>query len=427
MTNKFRLIVGKLGLVLSLYASAVYSQEGKYAVEKSFTLQQAIDFSLSNNPGIKAIENKRRSAEGIVEQGKLLPNPSITLKLEDFGGDTNENTQQSLIVSQPLEVFGQRGSRISVAENRRQTIRLETEIEKAELLNQVVAEFFRVLGSYEEHKLTLESLKVSEDIKAIVSSKSAAGKISPIEVTRADLLLAQTRLKATQAELEHHETERRLAILLGLNENTEFKAVGQLNVLNPIPEYEVLLSRLKNSPRLTSDIQHIEMQKAELAQEKIKRWPDLSVYAGINRLQHSNDTSYEAGINIGIPVFNRNQGNITRATAHVAQAQAKYDEQWLSLSHKLRDAYENLKTRYEHVQLLQNNVVPGSEQVLETLRSSYEIGKISFYEVLDAQKNWLESKSQYIDALIDFHVASTEIENILGESVYHKSLSKVTQ
>ncbi len=425
LDSRLKAVISAVFLLGGIIAP-LQAEENNRQHSLSYTLQQAIDRAMTHNPKLTINRYQLESADSLISQSKRLPNPNLSIRQENFAGNATEDTQQSFIVAQPIELFGQRKARIGAAVTQQQLSQLETSLSQAQLLNAVTAEFYRVLGSYEEHILTEESIRVSQELTDIVASKSAAGKVSPVELSRAKILLSKAKISAARAELHHHETERRLAILLGFEEDTAFTVQGNLNQISPLPDLEKLLERLKKSPHLKKQTINTDIQKSILAEQKSRAWPDMSIYFGINRFQQADTYAYQAGLTIDVPFFNRNQGNIQSAISQIAKTRAEYDSEWLNSSHQLRDAFETMMTTHEHVVMLQNEIVPGSQQILQTQRSAYENGKLSLYEVLDAQQNWLESKGQTIDALISFHVARSLIGDILGESIFHNPLTEVT-
>ena len=57
---------------------------------------------------------------------------------------------------------------------------------------------------------------------------------------------------------------------------------------------------------------------------------------------------------------------------------------------------------------------PGAQSAYEAARTGFELGKFSFLDALDAQRTWLQVRSQYFAAVAQVHRNAAEIERQLG-------------
>jgi len=100
----------------------------------------------------------------------------------------------------------------------------------------------------------------------------------------------------------------------------------RVDTLSAPPDFAALQQRLRAHPLL----QQLEArQKTALAMERLeraRRWPDLALTVGIQRLEGTPTRAFTGGIALPIPLFNRNQGAIQAARA----AYQATLEQWSS-------------------------------------------------------------------------------------------------
>ena len=63
---------------------------------------------------------------------------------------------------------------------------------------------------------------------------------------------------------------------------------------------------------------------------------------------------------------------------------------------------------------LTREVLPGAQEAHVAATRGFELGKFGFLDVLDAQRTWLQVRSQYFAAVAQVHRNAAEIERLLG-------------
>ena len=64
---------------------------------------------------------------------------------------------------------------------------------------------------------------------------------------------------------------------------------------------------------------------------------------------------------------------------------------------------------------IKESVLPGARLAFETMSQYYTEGRLSYLEVLDAQRTWFSARAQYYHALSDYHQSVLAIERLIGE------------
>ncbi|WP_163321560.1 TolC family protein, partial [Enterobacter roggenkampii] len=62
-----------------------------------------------------------------------------------------------------------------------------------------------------------------------------------------------------------------------------------------------------------------------------------------------------------------------------------------------------LQARKDEVEALRREVLPGAQSAYEAAKTGFELGKFSFLDALDAQRTWLQVRSQYYTAVAQVH------------------------
>ncbi len=130
-------------------------------------------------------------------QAGLRPNPELSLQQEDFRRGKQTYTAQ---ITQTLELGGKRAARTAVAERVREQAAADLEQARAEVRSQVVVAFHETLVAQERLRLARSSLELASGDAEATGKRVQAGKIAPIEQTRAQVARAAAQAEVAQAE-----------------------------------------------------------------------------------------------------------------------------------------------------------------------------------------------------------------------------------
>ncbi|HWW99647.1 TolC family protein [Collimonas sp.] len=375
------------------------------------TLQQALLQAFKSNPELAAAALEVKAVEASILQAGVRPNPEVSALLEDTRKATRTTTLQ---LNQKLELGGKRDARIKAAEKGRDSAQADYLTKRADIQGAVVNAYFSALEAQENLQLLQGSLQLAQRASEVAAKRVAAGKVAPIEATKARVAEAGVRVELQQANSSMQIARRALAATWG-DAVPDFLALdGHINVLPALPDLAVLLERLQDSPAFVKTRVEVERRQALVQLERSARIPDVTVSIGGKRVEESRLNQMIFGLSIPIPVFDRNQGNLQEALQRADKARDELRGAQLKLGGELRDAYERLKQGREQVGALQSEILPAAQDAYDIATKGFELGKFSFLEVLDAQRVLFQARSQALRALAEAHRAATEIERVVG-------------
>lgn len=378
------------------------------------TLKAALELAFRASPELSVARRELDAIEATIIQARLHPNPEIATSIEDTRRATRSTTVQ---LNQPIELGGKRAARINAAERGRDGASVELDAKRAEIRATVVAAFFDVLIAQERLRLAQASVELAQRASTAASRRVAAGKVSPVEETRARVAEAGVRIELTGAISELNTARKRLASTWGNTSPLFERADGDLDALPPLPALADLQSRLATSPGLLRAKIEVDRRQALMEIERSRRVPDLTVSLGAKRNEELGLTQAILGISIPIPVFNRNQGNLLEAQHRTNKARDELSAGGVRLSNELALAYERLNTARQETESLRRDILPGAQSAYDAATKGFEMGKFSFLEVLDAQRTSFQAQSQYLRALAEAHRSAAEIQRILGDAL----------
>lgn len=390
------------------------------AVEESasrLTLGRALALALKYNAGLSAFSQELRASEAAILQAGVLPNPVLELTGENLDnarlrqdGDRTTGIQ----IGQLIELGGKRSARVRIAETGRDLANWDYEAKRIDVLLQVSQYFIDTVAAQESLLLTGESLKLARDVADAVAKRVLAGKVSPIEETKAKLALAAAQIDAEQARRQLAAARKNLASMWGNPEPLFESATADLESIQPLPGYEQLTARVRNNPDLARWNTEIARRQAAIDAEKAKAIPDITVSVGRRRFSQFEDHAYMLGVSIPIPLFDRNRGGIVETHRRLDKAM---DEQRAAEDRLLAEfsrGFQRLSGIRAEIETLRNSMLPGARSAYDGATKGYQLGKFGILDVLDAQRTLFQTRTQYLKALADYHRGSNEIERLIG-------------
>lgn len=384
------------------------------------TLKEALELALGANAELSAAGRELEALGATIKQAQMRPNPEISALMEDTRQATRNTTLQ---LNQPVELGGKRGARIEAAERSRDAASAELDAKRAETRSVVMVAFFDVLVAQEHLRLAQASIELAQRATGAASRRVTAGKVSPVEETKARVAEANVRVELMLAVSELATARKRLAGIWGNPVPRFERAEGNLKALPPLPALADLSSRLAASPNLLRAGIEVDRRLALTEVERSRSVPDMNVSLGARRNEELGLNQAILGVSIPIPIFDRNQGNVLEALRRTDKARDELSATRIRLSNELAQAHERLNAAHQEVELLQRDILPGAQSAYDAATKGFELGKFSFLEVLDAQRTSFQAQSQYLRALADAHRSAAEIERILGEASPNSTLA----
>jgi len=382
----------------------------------NLTLKDVVALTLLHNPELRSYSWEIRAAEARRLQAGLWPNPTLDIGVENLltGFSAAESTIQLI---QLIELGDKANKRKKVASIDQQLTGWDYETKRLEVLTNASKAYFELLALQEKNKLLTELVSVSEQTYKSVARRVDAGKDSPIEKTKASIALSSVRLDYQQALYELENARKMVALFWG-NEKPKFiQAAGQLDTVADIPEISILEQKIIQSPQLARWENQIARGRATLELEKSKALPDISVGGGGQRFNDTGDNAFLFGISIPLPIFDRNQGGRKEAAFNISKYYELQRAARIEVMNQFNQIFTELSIAHNKIKELKASILPGAEEVYKASQTAYVEGKIDYLNALDSQRTYFLSQTEYVETLVAYHKAKTDIEGLMGESI----------
>lgn len=384
----------------------------------ALTLSQAAALALMHNPRLEAVSWERRAAEARGLQASLHPNPELGVEIESLAGRGDrsgfDGAETTVSLGQLIELRGKRAKRVRIASLETELADWDFESQRLDTLNDVTLAFVTLLAAQERLALAEQLQDLSDQARSAVMQRVQAGKDSAVENLRAGVTLSQSRIEFQKATRALATARQNLAATWGAGAASFDEATGDFYTVASAPTISDVNAAIAANPDLARWAVEQRTREAALDLEKAKATSDITVAAGIQRFEETDDSAFVVGLALPIPLFDRNQGGVREATANLARTRKQWQAAEIEIATMLGEALNDLAAAYEEVQILAADVLPRAEQAFEAVRQGYREGKFDYLYVLDTQRTFFETKVQYIDAVEAYHLARTRVERLIG-------------
>jgi len=389
--------------------------------EDTLTLRGALALALLRNAELSSFFWELRASEARALQAGLLPNPEIDGEVEDFGGSGDsggfDEAESTIALSQLIELGGKRTKRLRVAEFGRGLAAWDYEAKRLSVLTETAQVFVEVLAGQRRVELQTASLELALEVLRTVSERVDMGKSSPIERTRAQVVVSQSEISLERAHRALEAARARLAATWGGSAASFQSVTGTLEETPEVPALETLGVWIRENPDVSRWAVEIAERRARVELAEAQAIPDVTVRGGARLLQGSDETAFVIGLSLPLPLFDRNQGGRREALFNLAKANEKRRAAEIRVRTALSDAYQALLSAYSEVATLRDEVLPAARSAFEGIRESYRQGKLTQLDVLDAQRTLFEVREQYTEALSSYHRARAQVEGLVGRPI----------
>ena len=397
----------------ALAAVPAAAQEPSTEPVGELTLEQVLSLATSRSPEIAAAQSEVRARGGRLLQAGTRPNPELSGTTENFGGDVAKTggVQTTLQVGQRLELGGDRAARIAAATSARDLARWDLESRRLDVVGRATRAFVDVLSAQQRVQLAGDTVRLAEEVRSTVAARVEAGKVSPIEETRAEVALATERIERDRAAADLVAARSRLAATWGSTAPRFERVAGDLDSIPPLPSLESVAAQLERNPEVARWTTEIAEREALLRVERARAVPDVTVGGGYRHFELGSSAGVVTAT-IPLPLFDRNRGAQIEARERINRAQEERRSAIVHLRQLAEETHASVARAEGEVRNLREQVVPGAESVYAAVSEGYRLGKFGYMEVLDARRTLAAVRAQLARAQAELQRAFADLQRL---------------
>ena len=280
---------------------------------------------------------------------------------------------------------------------------------------------FSVATQFVNAQLAQSTLELAEqDLKSFQQTVDVSeiryktGAISEDDQLKIKLQLLQFETDYQQSLLAKTQALSDLRQLLGYESvSADYDVAGQFDYQPVKGNVDDMQSKaLQNRPDLRAAQQGVTAAKSQYELQKAIGKVDIT--GQINYTHTGGNSTASLFGSFPLQIFDRNQGEILRATYAITQAQEQQkaaNEQVLTDVH---DAYEGLRTNDRVVTLYRSGYLDVAQKDRDISQYAYQRGAASLLDFLDAERSYRATQLAYRQALAAYLLAVEQLREAVG-------------
>ena len=387
------------------------------------TLDHAIDLALAHNHSLRATRTLILQNQAQEITANLRPNPTLNFDSQflpifepsEFSNENLSEVQQFDVgIGYLFERGRKRQRRLQAA--RDQTAVTDAQVSDAErtLTFNVAQQFVAVLLAESTLQFALLDLKSFEDTVDIALAQYKSGYISEGDYLKIKLQLLQFQTDVSSARLARVQSLVALRELLGYDAvAANYDVVGDLSYQPVQAKLEDLQAKaLQQRPDYRAAALGVTAAESQISLARANAKQDVNASAAYSHTSGLSSASFF--VNFGLPIFNRNQGEIARTGYALTQAQELQTSANDAVLSDVSDAYEALHSSEEVVQLYTSGYLKQAQDSRDISEYAYKRGATGLLDFLDAERSNRAIQLAYRQALSAYMTALEQLKAAVG-------------
>ncbi|HUF71129.1 MAG TPA: TolC family protein [Longimicrobiales bacterium] len=409
----------------------------------------------ANNPEIAAARRTAEVAVARVPQAGALPDPMLGVGVMNFPvADPSLSremmTMTTIQLSEQVPFFGKRGLREDLARFDAEAAQWEVERVRQQVAADVKAAYYRIYFVDRALDVTRRNETLVGEFAQLTSAKYGVGTGAQPDVLKAHV--ERTRLADQLVALREQRTSAvarlnavlarptdtplpsptlpagvRIAALEEGDDAVAFTSVslGDLSPSNaraPAPGVPTVaeLQRLapEHNPMILAHVRRVAARERAVALAEKARLPDFHLSVAYSRRPAFGDF-VNFMVSVPVPVFagrKQDQGVLEHA-ATLAQHQALHHAMVNRLNGEIASLAAKLERARAQLVLLNDGILPQARTTLASTTASYQVGRVDFLMLLDAQVTLYRHELEYHRLLADFAADLAALERAVGTEI----------
>jgi len=383
-------------------------------------LQEAVNKALESRASLKAEAERISIAQGFEKQARLLPNPALQFSNENLrpGQTYTRDVDWYAYVTHPLDVLGKRKQRIAVAVEVVNLTQAGYELTRRQIALSVRFAYWQARGAQENRDLLKATVENFQRIIDYQAAQFNVGAISEQDLMRVRLEGERLKIVANLAVIGATRARVQLLREMGQTDFSEVLLTEPLEAVTPAIEpidiRQVLAQRLEMK---VANAAVVEAQAMSRFQDVAAR-PDMSLLYGYKRTQLPDTISAantaQAGLQITLPITDRNQGNRAAASAEVQRQQQLLTATEAAVRADYSGALQEYQLRRTEVVQTLQPLREHARTISEITQAAYAQGGMELLRLLDAERARLDAELAYVQGITEYQQSISNLQAAEG-------------
>ena len=301
-----------------------------------------------------------------------------------------------------------------------EAVKADNEGTRDQVTDQVARAYLTGLRAEAALETTKANVELSEALLKLAQSQKAAGTGTGIEITRAEVQLANDNQRMLVAENDVERAHLQLLKVIGLRLDNRVELLGKLEYVpvQNVDSAQALVTARENRAELKAQGQREENAKLSYSATKLERLPTLGAFANYGDLGSSITSALPTraiGVTLRVPIFDGGRRDARRVESASAYRQEKIRTADLrdQIELDVRLALDGLHSADAQVKAAEDGLMLAQNELAQAQRR-YKAGVTNSIEVTDAQTRLDRARDNRINALYNYNVARIDLGTATG-------------
>ena len=333
--------------------------------------------------------------------------------LRPWASDYNfsQQTEDYGYVSQTLETDGKRGKRVEVAGAQLRQTEGQRTLQILQMDGRVASSYWQALSAARTVQLLEQDLSAVDEMVRYQKERVDAGAMRGVDLMRLQIERDRFAVALNTARSQAQVARMNLATEIGAPLAPDVQLSDSIEAIESVPEVP-LSTVLQQRPEMAIAREAVTAAQADLKLQRSMGVPDVDVLAGYKR-NSSNNTLF-AGMQVPLPIFNRNQGNAETAQAGVQIAQDALEKTAIMVKNEVAAATATYQQEANTVQTVLPDERQRARQNLDIMRDAYKTGGVDLLRYLDAERTEIDVGVTALRTLAEFHTSAVQLQLAYG-------------
>jgi cobalt-zinc-cadmium efflux system outer membrane protein len=340
---------------------------------------------------------------------RFQSNPDVEAALGPRRATEARFTDYEFGVAQMFEPGARRSARIDGANAAVSQSAANIEEVTRSVLRLAASAYYRTVHANERIRLLTSAYDVASSVYTTADRRFRAGDIAVLDVNIARASRARVGADREAAEAERALASGELRRLLRLDGDVIVE--GSLPRLEPA-DLTAALQGASQRPELAVLEAGIREAEAELRLGSSFARPEYGV--GLKYSREEGDQIVLGGMKVTLPMFSKGQEQRVTGAARAARLRAELEAARTRVQLEVRATFDAYSRRLAALRLLETDAVPGLDENEQLTTRSYEVGQIGLADLLLIRREILDTRAQYLDALLEAALARIDLDASAG-------------
>jgi cobalt-zinc-cadmium efflux system outer membrane protein len=429
-------------LISGVATRAWPSTEMEPPAASSVTLsyEQALGIGMQYNLDLLAAKYNIPLAQADELTSGLWNNPSLLVDtaLQPFTRNWDQTNaggprQYDIGFAYPLDLSGKISSGRKSAHKTTEVAKTLFQDAMRQKLRDIRLAYIDVMTLQQQLSLAAEKKNSFQDLLRVIEARVGVGGRLPLLKLRARLARDQAVLDERQKEIALRAAQASLAVILGSPSDAQFRistGLREFQMSETSPVKELIAAALANRPDLVA--LHLALEKTELDRRLAvaQRWDNFILTAGFSTqgpvAANPNDpttaeiprgNSWNAGLAIPLPLFNRNQGNILKTSWAAGQLRKQIASLELSIAQEIEAIDREMALNRRLILDFENQQLANARKVRDEQQRLVGMGSNSLLDYFDAVGAYVSVVSAYYEAVGEYRREAARLSAACAKEV----------